>query len=155
MSERQNDQSSSKFYIWSDDLDPDRVTKLLGIKPDIAWRRGDRKLIAGPDGKVRSVEDVHKRGCWCAAIDAQHRQWDVSEQLEHWRKRLTRSRAGLQTLNSEGYEMYIDCHISEGPVVRVDLSATFLRELGILGIGLKLSFYDAAGLFSKQPNADA
>jgi len=51
--------------------------------------------------------------------------------------------------------MYIDCFISEGPVVRVDLSATLLREFGILGIALKLSFYDAAGLFNKQPDADA
>lgn len=150
MSQRESAYCSSKLYIWNDDLDPDRVSGLLGIEPDIAWRRGERKLVSDPEGRMKVIGDVHKRGCWCKATGPEDRRQDISVQLERWCECLSQRRAQLETLNAEGNEIYIDCYISHGPIVVVDLPAMLLARLGALGIGVKLNFYDVAGLFGDR-----
>lgn len=142
--------SSSKFYVWGEDLNPEEVTELVGARPDFAWRKGDARAVSVPTRHNKAPIESHRLGCWCRAIDARRRRHDLSKQLQYWYTHLSTRQGQLSKLARRGYDMYIDCFINEGPIFAVELTSALLAGLGSLGIGIKLSFYDSDELFSER-----
>ena len=132
----------SRLYVWGDDLDPKRVTEMLGIEPDRTYRRGDRKFRLNSDGKLEPMNFVYPRGLWRRAIDEGKQSWDVAAQLEYWCGLLGSRGVALNELRQQGYEIEIDCYIECGPVALMNLPASLVQKLGMLGIGLSFGFYD-------------
>lgn len=61
------------IYLKGDNLNPDEITQLLGVKPARSHRRGDRTLTQ------TGVEAVKKTGLWSLSVES--RSKEVSEML--------------------------------------------------------------------------
>jgi hypothetical protein len=133
---------SSKLYVWFDDFDPIRVTELLGIEPDEAWHKNDRKVVTTLAGKKTMLEAVHRRGCWYRSIRPNMRHLEVEAQIEYWCQLLMAHMSALDELQAAGCEVIIDCYISSGPVIYIDLSPEFLQQLVKLKVRLTFGIYD-------------
>ena len=135
----------SKLFISSDDLDPKRVTQLLGVEADDEWRKGERTLAFDKEGKRdprRPTKFVHRRGGWRRAIDKDKEDLDVSAQLAYWCELLKSREAAVRTLQAQGCKMNIDFYIAEGPVAYIRVPPASLRDLGHLEIELSFGVYD-------------
>src|SRR5207253_1126302 len=55
---------STTLIVVGEDLDPDQVTEALGMEPDQSWRRGERKSLPLPGGKVMQFDSIYEDGCW-------------------------------------------------------------------------------------------
>ena len=130
--------ATALLIVLGSDLDPDRVSGLLGIRPDQAWRRGERKFIKMPSS-VRQFRSVHTRGGWKAWLKGAVRRRSLSSQVRFWCRRLLAKRAAVLKLQRLGYSVVIDCCVGAPDVFSFD--AELLRQLGALKVGLDLTLY--------------
>ncbi len=131
--------ASALLIILGRDLDPDRVSGLLGIQPDQAWRRGERQSIKMPDGSVRQFKSVHTRGGWKAWLKGAVRRRSLSSQVRLWCRRLLPKRRAVQELQALGYPVTIDCCALAPGFVHLD--AEVHRQLADLGVSLDITIY--------------
>jgi hypothetical protein len=131
----QLDRSSATLRISGDDLDPDRVTELLGCTPTKAQRKGD--TFTNPtSGYTRTA----KVGMW--RLEAADRMpEDLDGQIAEILSKLTPALDVWRAL-SERYELDLFCGFfldktNEG----LDVSSESLLALGQRGISLGMDIY--------------
>jgi hypothetical protein len=65
--------SLATLIVLGRDLKPDLVSGLLGIQPDQAWTKGERKSYTRKGGSIRTFDSRHGRGGWKAFLNGSKR----------------------------------------------------------------------------------
>src|SRR5436309_1007561 len=86
------------------DLDPDEVTKALGLEAHRSWRRGERQAFVRPDGSIQRFDSVHERGGWKHFLPTRYKEnRPLDEQFWLWLARLRGLAAAIKTLTARGW----------------------------------------------------
>ena len=89
-SERDIDRLEIALRVTDDDLDPDRVTRMLGVNPTVAARKGD-------DVDVDGVPVVQRTGIWSYALPASP-EWELGDAIDTLLERLPHDPALWESL---------------------------------------------------------
>jgi hypothetical protein len=127
------------LIVLGSDLKPARVSALLGIRPDRAWTRGERKSFKQKDGSIRFFKSRHGRGGWKAFLKGAERRRSLPAQIRLWCERLLARRGAVRKLQRCGYSVVIDC-CAPAPNC-VHFSPELHRQLAELEVGLDITFY--------------
>lgn len=100
--------------ILGETLDPNVVTKLLGMRPNQQWRRGDKKSFKRKDGSVLQFDSRHEWGGWKKWSSAAERKKELPLLLEHWCRKLTAKKKALARVHTSGSEIFLDCFVVGG-----------------------------------------
>ena len=79
-SERDIDRLEIALRVTDDDLDPDRVTRMLGVNPTVAARKGD-------DVDIDGVPVTQRTGIWSYALPASP-EWELGDAIDTLLERL-------------------------------------------------------------------
>ncbi len=131
--------SLATLIILGRDLKPDLVSGLLGIEPDQAWARGERKSYKRKDGSARTFDSRHGRGGWKAFLKGPTRRRSLPAQIRFWFDRLMAKRSAVFRLQRLGYSVLIDCCATAPDSFHLD--AELHKQLGALKVGLDVAFY--------------
>ena len=126
--------------ILGEALDPSVATKLLGMRPNQQWRRGDQKSFKRKDGSLRIFDSKHEWGGWKKWSSAAERKKEFPALLEHWCRKLTPKKKALARLRTSGGELFLDCCLV-GDSCDFTLPPHLLTKLAGLGVSLRVSFY--------------
>jgi len=132
------DETNATLMITGDALDPIRVTKLVGVDPAFARRKGD--LFGKPERPVKSLT-----GIWALESEPHLTSSVLEEHINLLLDMIGRPpTAFYDYLESEGLEALIRCYWMSatgqgGPV----LSSRLLGRLAELHLGLDFHFYSA------------
>jgi hypothetical protein len=118
------------------ELDPDEVTRLLGIEPEYAHRRGDAN--AGKGG--RRYAD-YPEGMWKIS-SAEGEEATVEEHLLALLERIEPGRAGLARCQEQGLrtDVFVG-YFAQGEPGGFGLAPETSRRLGELGVRLEVDYY--------------
>ena len=89
-SERDIDRLEIALRVTGDDLDPDRVTRMLGVNPTVAARKGD-------DVDVDGVPVTQRTGIWSYALPASP-EWELGDAIDTLLERLPHDPALWESL---------------------------------------------------------
>ena len=89
-SERDIDRLEIALRVTGDDLDPDRVTRMLGVNPTVAARKGD-------DVDVDGVPVAQRTGIWSYALPASP-EWELGDAIDTLLERLPHDPALWESL---------------------------------------------------------
>ena len=81
-----------ELRVTGDDLDPERITRMLGVAPTVAARRGEAIDIGG-------VPVVQRIGVWAYALPASP-EWELSDAIDTLLDRLPHDPALWESLAS-------------------------------------------------------
>ncbi len=93
---------ATMLIVVGDRLDPDEVTRDLGVSPDKVWRRGERKSYALPDGSVRTFASINERSGWKRFIADDLLNTPLSDQINHWLAFIQPRETALRRLYDDG-----------------------------------------------------
>jgi Domain of unknown function (DUF4279) len=122
-----------ELRIVGKDLDPDEVTRRLGLEPSQAWRKGDR----------RSERSTRTAGTWSFEVLPPGRDdWpSLAEGLSSLLKKLEPIRSEIQSYLPAN-EVYAWCgHFTSSFDGGPTLPAALLKSLGNLGLQLAFDTY--------------
>ena len=119
------------------DLDPDVVTRVLGMNPHQWWRPGELKSFTRPDGSTRVFKSRYEDGGWKHFIPKCHENLPLREQLLLWIARLRGLAGGIRSLKACGWEVELDGFAAGSEVLM--LSNEELHQLAGLGVDLALT----------------
>jgi len=88
--ERDIDRLEIELRVSGDDLDPDRVTRMLGVNPTRAARKGDEIDVLG-------VPTVQRTGLWTWALPASP-EWELGDAIDTLLERLPHDPALWESL---------------------------------------------------------
>lgn len=128
--------------LWAKKLDPDKITKRLGIQPNSAWRRGivrnqDGVIIRDKNGKARRMSF----GAWildpCVRRDAR-----LETQIMNIAEQIAPKRAALRRILEDvnGTLIIVVEPNEDLYVATYHLPASLLDEFTSLGIGIEFRF---------------
>jgi hypothetical protein len=140
---KKNGYQVASLIVSSVDLDPGTATRLLGVKPDRSFGRGDAIPRDLPDGTREKTGLRARTGFWRRSIARRYWRWDVVSQIEWWCERLEARRSGVRALIAAGCEIKIDVYASCETVVIMRLEPSLLRRLVQLGVSVDVSVYDS------------
>ena len=126
--------------IIGESLDPSIATKLLGMRPNQQWRRGDQKSFKRKDGTVQIFDSVHEWGGWKRWSSDAEQKKEFEALLEYWCRKLTPKKKALTQLATSRCEVFLDCCLA-GDAVVFAISPRLLAKLAGLGVTLRVSFY--------------
>jgi hypothetical protein len=126
--------SSITLCVVGPELDPETVSTALGLKPDRAWRRGDKKSFQLPDGTTKVYDSVHEAGGWKMFTPETHMNNEIEKQLEYWAGLLASRVPALRTLESEGYECTLAVCLCPDSSVSITLSPELQQRLADIGL---------------------
>ena len=81
-----------ELHVTGDDLDPERITRMLGVPPTVAARRGEEIDIGG-------VPVVQRTGVWVYALPASP-EWELGDAIDTLLERLPHDPALWESLAS-------------------------------------------------------
>ena len=130
-------EAHATFRIMGETLDPDEVTRLLGIEPSFARRKGDK--FGNPKRPVTS-----RTGIWALESEKSVISSDLELHLDFLLSSLGSKASILRKLVQEGLEADIFCFWMSGtgrggPM----LGADTIRRIADLGVILDFDFYSA------------
>ena len=128
---------STTLIITGDELDPDEVTKSLGLIPNQAWKKNQKRMF--PSGN----EHIYKWGGWKLFIADEKRELYLEEQLEHWYKLLKTKRKQLCYLANQGYWVRFDCYVSTDATASICFDLNLQRKIIKLGVDLTFSIFSS------------
>lgn len=141
MSDDANVVCSATLLVLGDDLDPRRVTELLGIEPTRSWRRGERKSFTRRDGEPHCFESLYEWGGWKCSLPDDVQNEALDQQLAWWCDLLEGREPAMRELEAEGYSLRMRCYVGAGESAVVEVSADLQTRLSNLRLGLTLSFH--------------
>jgi len=130
-------QTYATLLIYHDDLDPERITGLLGIEPSHTQVRG--RVLTKPSGKTFTPPI----GGWFLSTQGAITSRDVRRHLDWILKRLVGKDETLRHLQEEGHRTEVFCYWlfsaagNGGPT----LSPAIMRRLGELGLEIGFDIY--------------
>ena len=119
-----------------DTLDPDEVTRLLGIEPSFTQRKGDKS--GSPERPGASLT-----GIWALESEKSVSNSDLEPHLDFLLSRLESRTSTVKRLMLEGLDADIHCFwmsemgLGGGPVLRPDT----MRRIADLGVSLNFDIY--------------
>lgn len=130
-------ESHATFRLFGDALDPDEVTRLLGVKPSFARRKGDK--YGNPARPV-----VSRTGIWALESETSVVSPDLEPHVEFLLSQIGSKGPLVMGLRQQGLTADILCYWMSGtgqggPV----LGAETVRRVGDLGVSLNFDFYSA------------
>jgi Domain of unknown function (DUF4279) len=87
---RDIDRLEIELRVTGDDLDPERITRMLGVNPTIAARRGEEIDVAG-------VPVAQRTGVWVYALPASP-EWELGDAIDTLLERLPHDPALWESL---------------------------------------------------------
>jgi hypothetical protein len=88
--ERDVDRLDIELRVTGDDLDPDRITRMLGVNPTLAARKGEAVDVAG-------VPVTQPTGIWSYALPASP-EWELGDAIDTLLERLPHDPALWESL---------------------------------------------------------
>lgn len=123
------------------DIDPARITAMLGIEPQAAWKKGDPRL--GPQDEP--LEGAHRESYWTGRLmptpQLSSEYSSVEAELLKILAQLRKSYEFLQELRSDGAISELHVSLFARQEFRLDLSASTLELLGRLGLTVALEVH--------------
>jgi hypothetical protein len=128
--------TKASFRVMGPELDPDEVTRLLGLEPDYAHRRGDANL--GKSG--RRYADFPE-GLWKISSGAGE-EATVEEHLLALLERIEPGQAGIARCHELGLraDVFVGLFAAGEPGGQ-GIGPETCRRLGELGLRLELDYY--------------
>ena len=132
---------SANFVLSAEDLDPDIITKMTGIPPDLHTRRGETRK----DYKGRPLATPHMEGTWVLSSKERVVSKDLNLHLEFLLQRLLPHQDMItELLDRVGGQSYFDVlwessylYAGTGPV----LSAEIVRGMSLLRAAIGFDIY--------------
>lgn len=120
------------------DIDPDRITRVLGLTPGHVWRKGgDRTDEAGG-----SLGGTHRATYWLCEIAPRHRfsgeRVALESELSRVLQMLSRSSEFLQSLHSDGGAAELHVTLFTRGDFRLDVPPETATLLGRLALTLRV-----------------
>lgn len=132
---------SATLIISGGDFDPAEVTSMLSLRPNQAWRKGERKSLTLADGTKRLFDSVHELSGWKMWLDEPERSRSLSDQLEHWDELLRARSTELAQLRDRGASIVLDCCVITSTTAKVHTSPAIQAAFSDMGIHLDITFY--------------
>lgn len=139
--QKYDDYFSVSFRIIGDDLEPDKITLLLGIKPDIAHKKGDSSTGKSKSGKIINYTPF-KFGLWC--INSKLDKYDrLQDHMLNILERIEPKKDVLVKLANEGFKMDFYCgyFFSTKDQAGISINNELLKRIAELGIDLGINLY--------------
>jgi hypothetical protein len=127
--------SITQLVFCRDNVDPDHVTEMLGLKPSEVLKLGEHAKTGVRAGIPSAV------GLWKLDLQIVGEDLTVEEQLAEWVELLQPRSAALKNLRKEGYAPYIDCRAEKGSL-SLCISPCLLTSLGELNVSLSVWLYE-------------
>jgi Domain of unknown function (DUF4279) len=130
------EETYASLRVAGDALDPDEVSRVLGIQPSLTRRKGE------PHGRSGAINST---GVWILSSEGAVQSKRLEVHLRYLLERIEGRAPDLQRyVRQRGLELDVPCFWMSatgqgGPV----LSADLLRDLGALGVSLSFGFYSA------------
>ena len=121
----------ASLRIMHDDLDPETVTRQLGIQPTWAWRKGELRAKA----KV-----IARIGIWGLNTEFIQSR-DVRRHIDWLIDQVAAKKAYLQQLQAQGYRIDVFCFWLSNGQGGPTISPKNMRGLAELGIELGFDFW--------------
>jgi hypothetical protein len=135
------------------DIDAARITAMLGVEPQAAWKKGDPRV--GEQGEA--LEGAHRESYWTGRLmptpQLSSAHSSVEAELLKILAQLRKSYEFLQELRSEGAVSELHVSLFARREFRLDLSATSLELLGRLGLAVALEVHPHARRSRPQPSS--
>jgi hypothetical protein len=118
----------------SDDLDPDELTRALGVRPTFAARKGERRL-------TRGGEAVQRTGVWYIQVPGVAEEWTLEEAIAVLLNRLPSEQEVWDALAKQHHlDLYCGLHLDEWNR-GAELSPELLLRLAKQHLTLSLDMY--------------
>jgi hypothetical protein len=127
------------LMLLGDDLDPNRVTRLLALRPTKAWTKDDLKRT--PGGATLSSESRHKWGGWKKSLPASLVTRPLPSQLRYWARKLTSKVDALSVLSAQGYVCALNCYVATSETASINMPAELQAQVAALGLEIRLAFF--------------
>jgi hypothetical protein len=128
--------NQTQLVFCRENVDPDFVTRLLGLNPSEALKVGDpTKIWDAPEAPSHL-------GVWKLDIPEVNESDTIEEQLSRWVDLLQPKAAALASLRATGYAPYIDCK-AERRSLSLCIEPALLSALGQLNVSLSIWLYEA------------
>lgn len=120
------------------DIDPDRITRALGLQPGHVWRKGEDRL----DAAGSKLGSLHGASFWLCEIAPRHRfsgeRAGLESELARVLQVLRVASCFLQSLHAEGGA--IELHVTVFPHgdIRLDLPPDCTALLGHLAVAMRI-----------------
>jgi hypothetical protein len=122
--------------FFSPDLNPDFITKNLGLKPDRQWKKGDKQ-----ESKPLKTKSKQKLGGWKKAIPNKCDNKCLEDQLAYWHSELHNKKKQLLAFKEKGYYCCFDCFITTDDTASILFDETLLKKIADLGIDIRLRYW--------------
>jgi len=123
------------------DIDPARITAMLGIDPQASWRKGDTRV--GAEGKP--LQGTHRESYWTGRLmpnpQLSSAYSSVEAELLKILAQLRKSHEFLLELRSHGAVSELHVSLFARQEFRLDLSPSTLELLGRLGLAVALEVH--------------
>lgn len=122
-------------------IEPDEITRTLGIEPQHTWKAGDRRRSPAGDTLEGSYRESYWMGRLMDEPQVSSDQVSVESVLLQILAQLRRSLSFLAALNAEGGVAELDISIFARGDFRLELLSESLALLGRLGLGAALEVH--------------
>jgi hypothetical protein len=141
MTDEKENVYSATLMILGNDLDPDLVSRSLGLNPDKAWRKGERKFFKKDDGTTRYFDSYYQGGGWKCFTNKNWLCQSLEEELEAWSEILSAREQAIIDLQGLGYNFTLDCCVVSTGSEVIRLWPELQRALGNLNVEIDITFY--------------
>jgi hypothetical protein len=126
--------SSVTLVITGESLDPDDVSRNLGLDPDQAWRKGDTKQFG---------ERVHRypHGGWKRYLPESFRNQPFEDQLAYWASLLGDHLMVFREIEHQGHDCVLSCFITTDETASIVVPPELQCALASLGLNIELSVW--------------
>jgi hypothetical protein len=139
-----NATTSVTFMILGGDLNPDLVSKMLGMFPTRSWRAGELPDMRVDNQKRLPPNRLPEWSCWKAFTPERLINERLEFQLQYWAETLTPKSSALLHFVQFGWEIVLDCYFATAQTELLELPASLLRTLGELHVNLDIHFFSEA-----------
>jgi hypothetical protein len=123
------------------DIDPARITAMLGIDPQAGWKKGDSRV--GAEGTP--LQGTHRESYWTGRLmptpQLSSEYSSVEAELLKILAQLRKSHEFLLQLHSDGAVSELHVSLFARQEFRLDLSPSTLELLGRLGLAVALEVH--------------
>ena len=126
------------FMALADDLDPERVSKALGLRPHTCWRKGEKQRFVSKSGRTHWFRSTHKWGGWKFRFPSPMNERTLIRKVATIATNLSKRKTQLRALVKSGHALYLVSLIQDTSSLIIPPELHDL--LGSLGIHLQIDF---------------
>jgi hypothetical protein len=127
------------LMVLANDLEPDRVSDALGLRPSDSWRRGEKKRAVLPNGKTLQFKSIHKWGGWKFHYQRARTDAALVRKMMSVATRLSKRKSKLMSLTRSGHQVFLISLVQD--VASIVVPPQLHALLGELGIHLQIDFW--------------